>query len=153
MHCNNLVETLCDDPCDWENAFNIAHDLSSLPDLCKDPLFVKDADEMKCTILQALFLTHSVSESSVLPNTTCCVIGCNGVFPEPHKNGWSYTLNYGQKKSKQIKIEGLCHKHFDRMNQKRKNAQAYRKKIIYGEKQNSLTILPDVVTSLPTIKL
>ena len=153
MHCNNLVETLCDDPCDWENAFNIAHDLRSLQNLCKDTLFVKDADEMKCTILQALFLTHSVSESSVLANTTCCVIGCKAVFPESLKNGWSYTLNYGQTNSKQIKIEGLCHKHFDRMNQKRKKCTGLQKQKKYGQKQNSLTILPDVVTSLPTIKL
>ena len=90
---------------------------------------MKDADEMKCTILQALFLSYSVSESSVLANATCCVIGCNAVFPESHQNGWSYTLNYGQTNSKQIKIEGLCHKHFDRMNQKRKKCKGLQKKI------------------------
>ena len=39
------------------------------------------------------------------------------------------------KKYRQIKIEGLCHKHVDRMNQKRKKCTGLQKQIIYGPKQ------------------
>ena len=30
MHCCNLVETTCDDACDWEIAFSLAHSFEDL---------------------------------------------------------------------------------------------------------------------------
>ena len=43
--CSDLVETTCDDPCDWHTAFDVAHDFSEdlVPHASMQRVFVKAA--------------------------------------------------------------------------------------------------------------
>lgn len=91
MHCCNLVETTCEDSCDWETAFSLHHSFETLRQ--HSHLFIKDADVTKEGVGELQFVTRRMVQQT----SECSVKGCRNIFPETHLAGWEFKVRCGNK--------------------------------------------------------
>ena len=99
--CTDLADTTCDEPCDWQVAFDTAHDFSedSVLHASMQPVLVKAAgDEADDFVHSTQFFSFAAHEASskTLPSeekpTSCTVRGCDHRFPQDQQYGWSIAL-------------------------------------------------------------
>ena len=109
-----LVATTCEDPCDWQAALQVPHDVSDCANLSYDDLLIvrngDDAPDL-CQFLSRKEVTGRVKkEDSELVKEeteedcrTCCVVGCEDGFPDSQPHGFFFT---------QLTSRGLCQMHY-----------------------------------------
>ena len=88
--CTDLVETSCDDPCDWHEAFHGAHDFSgdTVANASKQRVFMKTTGDAEHDFVHNTqffsYVCHEVSAAPPQPKDdepqqspkTCSVVGC-----------------------------------------------------------------------------
>ena len=112
LRCADLVATTCEDPCDWQAAFEVPHDLRDCTHLSYDDLLILRTGDGAPDLCQ--FLSHKpdsehVKEEPEEASRTCCVVGCEEAFPDAQPNGWHFA---------QLESPGLCQKHNKRLHRK-----------------------------------
>ena len=110
LWCADLVATTCEDPCDWQAAFQVPHDVSDCANLSYDDLLIvrngDDAPDL-CQFVSSKpnavrvkqKASERVKEKTEEDDRTCCVVGCEKTFPDAQPNGWHF---------KQLESRGLC---------------------------------------------
>ena len=113
----DLVATTCEDPCDWQAAFEVPHDVSDCAHLSYDDLLiVRNGDDAPDVCQFVSYKPNAVrtkqedservKEETEEDNRTCCVVGCGQTFPAHHPHGFHFS---------QLQSRGLCSMHYCRL--------------------------------------
>ena len=121
LRCADLVATTCEDPCDWQAAFEVPHHLSDCANLSYDDLLILRNGDGAPDLCQFLSYkpdsgrvkkeaSERVKEETEEDDRTCCVVGCEATFPDDHPDGWHF--------KKLEESRGVCRKHYLRLHSK-----------------------------------
>ena len=118
-----LVDTSCEDQCDWQRLTEEPYVFSSEQEFSYDEMFVRDValDSPGDTVTLAQFMKYSCQPKGTIEapeeDNWCSLPGCCIPFPaEPHsnaQNGWSFKYERGRKTIWHAKR--LCWTHYKRL--------------------------------------
>ena len=129
FRCDMLVDTTCEEQCDWGKIFSDPYEFNALADMAYGEVFVCDVniESTRDAIRVAKFMRDSShecnnTETAATEEGWCSMPGCSLPFPPPPdshaKNGFSFTYR-APRRGVSWKAKCLCNTHYQRLDELR----------------------------------
>ena len=123
LKCDMLVDTTCDEQCDWQRLASEPYDFGALEPMAYDELFVPDVavESPGDAVVVAKFVRYSQQSGGNAAvgsgDGWCSVPGCCLPFPAYPLGGWKKGITFKYKERTQVlwQANRLCNTHFKRL--------------------------------------